>query len=510
MITLINYSDSLENNLSFSGLIEFAKQEEWDGDREASVYGCGEFLPGDEYYALVEAHAAGELYGVIGVTLDEKQLPKYAADVREKLGAILKLAPAIYANDELSVEWFLHYGVEAELGGHPAWLARTSRGHGVGDGVVRDLGEAIWGAIYGAPCIYYIELGQMNDAVNRHPLMRFATKFNVRDNVAFGKEELDKKLEMIKELPAVSKELVEAERVFATNTLKKMFAKEEQTDDEVGRALSEAFGESMERKSAIFSGSNSPRVLKVGQKFDPATHYDKDYYQEGNGLLYTKPDGAQELYRGPSRDWHGFDVVAKIMQIIAKGKFPGPLLSLGCGYGNDVRRFVEQGWDAHGVDISEDAVAGAHESVKGRIILADILDAEMLEKLPAKQFPVVVSWDFWEHIWLEDVERLLRAVYEITAPGGMFFNIICTRGVAEQDWTIRKGDTFTQQNSWLLCSGHVTIRRWAWWAKMFIKCGFQICNDLAYLFQVARTEDPGLSQGMSWRARNLLVAGKGE
>ena len=189
----------------------------------------------------------------------------------------------------------------------------------------------------------------------------------------------------------------------------------------------------------------------------------------------------------------------------------GRYLSLGCGTGDDVLQFLQAGWNAYGVDLSDNAVRNADDRLReqGRVICADVLDAKACRQLlPHQQFDLITTFDFWEHIWLGDIDPLAKRVQELLAPGGLHFNIICTRGKQEQDWTISPGDCFTQKNSWLLVSGHVTIRPWVWWLQRFRKLGFIPRLDIAYLFQLERHAIPALLDAKSWDLRHTVVVGK--
>jgi SAM-dependent methyltransferase len=187
------------------------------------------------------------------------------------------------------------------------------------------------------------------------------------------------------------------------------------------------------------------------------------------------------------------------------------VLSVGCGFGADVARFRALGIDAVGVDISRAAVEGA--VVPGSVILADVTSmpgrSEVARRGP---FDLVVAWDFWEHIYLAEVDPLFSALVSVLVPGGRMISVICTRGRLEQDITVNPGDRFTKENSWLLASGHVTIRRWDWWVEKF--CAFEGRVDVVHdpaaskALDVYLSEHPSFDGVMSWRPRNLVIVQK--
>ena len=92
----------------------------------------------------------------------------------------------------------------------------------------------------------------------------------------------------------------------------------------------------------------------------------------------------------------------------------GPLLDVGCGSGHFLQCAAECGWrDLYGIDLSEDAVSRASESVDAELRCVAFATAE----LPTGFFSVVSMFDVIEH--LADPMGALRQAHRSLRPGGV-------------------------------------------------------------------------------------------
>ena len=550
-LSLINPINSLERALTQQGLDTIDC-----GEADLRVYGGGEWIPGEAFDKLLEAKRLGAYLGVIGMTIPEDILASDIADDRMNLGHVLLRAskandkgewatyPA-FVVDSISQGYAGHFAFNAGVGGHPAWLAEDVPAaqawdeHTIQNVMVArgELGPAIAAALLQKPCILYIPVedgGVHADRAERHPLMRFANDFGMRECVALSKNNLEMRLKCIEELPIVAPEHVEEAKLKARSTFQLLLPSKSASLIDVAGAIANMLGKTVEEEEDTYSWTNpketpvdmnkriqspsdaprivsgfGPRELELGAVFDPAKHYDDAYFGEGRGLLYTDTDGSKKIYHGPGHRWGGFSTVAGILTHALPKK--GRYLSLGCGTGDDMRYFKQQGWDVYGIDLSESAIAAGAQTAPDlvdRLVCADVLDKHAFEGMGGERFDLIASYDFWEHIWLKDIAALQQRVCELLKPGGVHFNIVCTRSKLEKDWTIMPGDCFTQENSWLLASGHVTIRPWEWWVRNFRTNGFIPRLDVAYVFQMERQEDAALKQAQSWEMRHTVVTGK--
>jgi SAM-dependent methyltransferase len=255
--------------------------------------------------------------------------------------------------------------------------------------------------------------------------------------------------------------------------------------------------------------------FRVGGTFDPETHYTKDYYGGiGDGIPFVWPDGRRDTYHSTASEWGGFARVAgfiadvRDMAMFSFAGNPEPkssaLVDLGCSSGNFVKHAVKHGFNAIGVDISPEAFAMADPETRQRLIVADITTG--LDVLAGGGYDYVTAWDLWEHIQESKVDSTIEAVRQMLKLRGQGWFNICTRGEGgEKDYTFEPPCEITQENAWLLVSGHLTIRRWGWWIERFAEHGLIPKWEAMQMFHVYRCEDPAMKNLDSWSPRNLIV-----
>ncbi len=107
------------------------------------------------------------------------------------------------------------------------------------------------------------------------------------------------------------------------------------------------------------------------------------------------------------------------------------VLEVGCGRGFFVERLVDRGVDAHGIDLSEPAIAAAAERGLGdRCRVGDAREAGGSEP----SFDLVCAFEMLQHF--EQPESFLRAAASAIRPGGW---IIGTTPNADSHWRERLG-----------------------------------------------------------------------
>ena len=93
---------------------------------------------------------------------------------------------------------------------------------------------------------------------------------------------------------------------------------------------------------------------------------------------------------------------------------PGRLLDIGCATGVFLHAMQEKGWEVHGVEPSEHAVAYAREQYELTTITHGVLADT---RFPDGSFDVVTLWDVLEHV--ADPKAVLNEVYRILKPAGL-------------------------------------------------------------------------------------------
>jgi 2-polyprenyl-3-methyl-5-hydroxy-6-metoxy-1,4-benzoquinol methylase len=121
----------------------------------------------------------------------------------------------------------------------------------------------------------------------------------------------------------------------------------------------------------------------------------------------------------------------------------GRVIDIGCGQGQLVKLLLADGYDAHGVDISEEQVAIAHGVGLDRVHCGHYRD--MLRAHPS-QLAAVTATDLLEHLTKDEVLDTFDLVMEALAPGGTFVARV-PNAVSPLGGHIRYGD-FTHESSY--------------------------------------------------------------
>jgi len=116
--------------------------------------------------------------------------------------------------------------------------------------------------------------------------------------------------------------------------------------------------------------------------------------------------GAQTDGRGP----HSFSDTQPIIDQVLATCGLGKMLDVGCGTGLLVRRLLEHGVDAYGVDTTATAVAEANQQVGGHYQIGSVL------RLPyeSASFDTIISIACLEHLAEADIPPALSELYRVT------------------------------------------------------------------------------------------------
>jgi SAM-dependent methyltransferase len=127
--------------------------------------------------------------------------------------------------------------------------------------------------------------------------------------------------------------------------------------------------------------------------------YAESHYKAGVYTEYTKARPLKlATFRGR-------------IELIKKHKPSGKLLDLGCACGFMIEAALEAGYDAYGVEFSEEAINAAAPAIRERIRQGDI------NQVPAGEFDVITAFDILEHT--QDPLVSLRQWATLLKPGGL-------------------------------------------------------------------------------------------
>ncbi len=126
------------------------------------------------------------------------------------------------------------------------------------------------------------------------------------------------------------------------------------------------------------------------------------------------------------------------------------IIDLGCGNGNHVVFFAEQGFDVSGLDLSEEAIEIAEAWLNKRNLKADLRVGD-IEKLPYpdQSFDVVTSHGVLDHIPFEKAKKAMEEIKRILVPEGY----VCISLRSTEDCEFGRGKKVAQ-NTFVLEEGY--------------------------------------------------------
>jgi SAM-dependent methyltransferase len=140
--------------------------------------------------------------------------------------------------------------------------------------------------------------------------------------------------------------------------------------------------------------------------------FDESYFVGGSKSNYADYREVE-----PAIDKGFMPVVRRYADYAGRGKAQRSCLDIGCAVGFYVERLAALGWDAHGVDISEWAIAeGRRRGVRN-------LEAGTVDELPFadETFDLVTSIDVIEHVEPATARAMVSETYRVLKPGGLAF-----------------------------------------------------------------------------------------
>lgn len=150
-------------------------------------------------------------------------------------------------------------------------------------------------------------------------------------------------------------------------------------------------------------------VYPLPEPSELAAVYARGYFS-GDGHGYAD-------YREVERGWNRDKAAARLGRLAELGLRPGAkLLDVGCADGTFVEAALERGFDAYGVEVSEEILPALAESLRARVKPSLEAAAEL------GPYDAITFWDVLEH--LPEPVASLRTVRESLRPGGFLAVVV--------------------------------------------------------------------------------------
>ncbi len=241
--------------------------------------------------------------------------------------------------------------------------------------------------------------------------------------------------------------------------------------------------------------SDVPRI------FD-SRFYDEKYFADKEGKSFCRSSGVVDHwgYRNPEGEWLGCKPIVEAFKSIFN---PGNMLDIGCGRGTFVAYARDTGIQAEGFDFSGWAVNNLYPRCKKEWIRMH--DATKPWPYKDRQFDLVISLDFFEHMYIDDVPAVINEMYRVA--GKWIFLQIATIDERHDHDHLRDGYVIHKEEEVPIefeanaISGHVLIKRKQFWYDALKRDEWRIREDLVKQFcGIVPTEIIS-----NWIANTLIV-----
>ena len=215
----------------------------------------------------------------------------------------------------------------------------------------------------------------------------------------------------------------------------------------------------------------------IETKFD-SSYYDEKYFSDPKGKQFRRIDGsiANWGYQNSTGEWLGCKPITEVWKDIFKLRKCDTdsglckVLDVGCGRGQFVTYLRDIGVEAWGFDYSGWAINNPYSRCqKGWIVQHD---ATITWPYGDKAFDLVVALDIFEHIYLEDIDKVINEMHRV-AKRWIFLQIAtCGSGGLQGDeegYVLKKGEKVPIELESMVVAGHVTIQTRQFWIDMLTK-----------------------------------------
>jgi len=214
-------------------------------------------------------------------------------------------------------------------------------------------------------------------------------------------------------------------------------------------------------------------------KFDQE-YYDEDYFcaDVTGGKTYRRPDGSEGKWGYAARQkWTGWTGIIEPLKFLFK---PRMVLDVGCGTGSFVEMARVCRVKAFGIDFSEWAIENALEGAKKYVSVGDARNIPF----PDGSFDFELATDLMEHIYLEDVDRVIDELCRVSSK--WIFLQIATVGMKDkpmEGYILRKGEPIPLEIEAYAVAGHVSVQKPEWWEDRLKRHGWRMRPDIVDKFR---------------------------
>lgn len=199
-----------------------------------------------------------------------------------------------------------------------------------------------------------------------------------------------------------------------------------------------------------------------------SSFYDEDYYVNG-GISWVDEETRMRQYSGfLTKTWDaGWKIITDGMKSIISD--PKNILDLGCDMGSFVDYLIrtEYGRNVYGIDYSEYAINHPMGKSKGHIINANMMDIPFENSY----FDLVTGFDVWEHLWIDDLDKIINEVDRIASKYLMLVIPCVSKDLPYKRFIFGKNDKIAdikdEQYLRQLAKGHVITMERKWWERQF-------------------------------------------
>lgn len=195
-------------------------------------------------------------------------------------------------------------------------------------------------------------------------------------------------------------------------------------------------------------------------------YYDRDYFQTPEGKKYRAADGSIHgwSYANPDGEFLGAEPIAKAWKEVFR---PRKLLDVGAGRGTFIAYSRDAGIEAEGFDFSQWAVSDEGRYPRCKAEWLKLHDATEPWPYEDASFDLVVTLDFYEHIYEDDLEVVIAEMYRV-ASRYIFLQIATVGGgsgatIHETGYIMPKDEQIPMALEGCAVAGHVTVRNRDWW-----------------------------------------------